>query len=182
MCPDFVFTSVSSLGVGKADRPGPGMPAHFEAVVSKQERTSAEEVRVDSGLLDGASEGAPERDAHLLAGHRTKNTLEGRDPGNHGHPVRIGELLATLDGAAYTPWESSRAEEAEAGVSHASAAALAPLGSPPTGWGSSRATTRSGLRKAKAPTTTTSRAAQPAVTWRRPRWSASAPWRMAPTG
>lgn len=36
-----------------------------------------------------------------VVGQRTKTTLEGRTVAQHGHPIRISELLATLDGAAY---------------------------------------------------------------------------------
>lgn len=39
--------------------------------------------------------------ATSVIGQRTKNTLEGRDPAYHGHPIRIGDLLAQLEGAAY---------------------------------------------------------------------------------
>jgi 2-oxoglutarate ferredoxin oxidoreductase subunit beta len=39
--------------------------------------------------------------ATTVPGQRTKNTLEGRDPRRHGYPIRIAELLASLDGAAY---------------------------------------------------------------------------------
>jgi 2-oxoglutarate/2-oxoacid ferredoxin oxidoreductase subunit beta len=39
--------------------------------------------------------------ATSVIGQRTKNTLDGRDPSYHGHPIRIGDLLACLDGAAY---------------------------------------------------------------------------------
>ena len=46
-----------------------------------------------------------ETGGHMTAttapGQRTKNTLEGRDPQQHGHPIRIGDLLAQLDGTAY---------------------------------------------------------------------------------
>ena len=34
-------------------------------------------------------------------GQRTKNTLEGRDASTHGHPMRIAELLAQIDGVGY---------------------------------------------------------------------------------
>ena len=34
-------------------------------------------------------------------GQRTKNTLEGRDPARHGYPLRVAELLASIDGTAY---------------------------------------------------------------------------------
>jgi 2-oxoglutarate ferredoxin oxidoreductase subunit beta len=39
--------------------------------------------------------------ATTVIGQRTKNTLEGRDAAYHGYPIRIGDLLAQLDGAAY---------------------------------------------------------------------------------
>jgi 2-oxoglutarate ferredoxin oxidoreductase subunit beta len=39
--------------------------------------------------------------ATSVLGQRTKNTLEGRDAAYHGYPIRIGDLLAQLDGAAY---------------------------------------------------------------------------------
>jgi 2-oxoglutarate ferredoxin oxidoreductase subunit beta len=39
--------------------------------------------------------------ATTVIGQRTKNTLEGRDPAQHGYPVPIADLLAQLDGAAY---------------------------------------------------------------------------------
>jgi 2-oxoglutarate ferredoxin oxidoreductase subunit beta len=39
--------------------------------------------------------------ATTVIGQRTKNTLEGRDPAYHGFPIRIGDLLAQLDGSAY---------------------------------------------------------------------------------
>ena len=46
-----------------------------------------------------------ETGGHLTAttviGQRTKNTLDGRDPHEHGHPIRMADLLATLDGAAF---------------------------------------------------------------------------------
>ncbi len=34
-------------------------------------------------------------------GQRTKNTIEGRDAAKHGHPMRIAELLAQIDGVGY---------------------------------------------------------------------------------
>jgi 2-oxoglutarate ferredoxin oxidoreductase subunit alpha len=46
--------TVNSLGMGKANRPGDGIPAHFEAVVPKQAAMTAEEVRVETGFLDDA--------------------------------------------------------------------------------------------------------------------------------
>jgi 2-oxoglutarate ferredoxin oxidoreductase subunit beta len=39
--------------------------------------------------------------ATSVIGQRTKNTLEGRDPAYHGYPIRIGDLIAQLDGASY---------------------------------------------------------------------------------
>ncbi|MGC0423319.1 thiamine pyrophosphate-dependent enzyme [Embleya sp. AB8] len=39
--------------------------------------------------------------AATVLGQRTKNTLEGRDAARHGHPIRLAELIAQLDGAAY---------------------------------------------------------------------------------
>ncbi len=36
-----------------------------------------------------------------VLGQRTKNSLEGRDAGRHGHPILIGDLLAPLGGTAY---------------------------------------------------------------------------------
>jgi 2-oxoglutarate ferredoxin oxidoreductase subunit beta len=39
--------------------------------------------------------------ATTVLGQRTKNSLEGRDPAYHGHPILIGDLVAQLDGTAY---------------------------------------------------------------------------------
>jgi 2-oxoglutarate ferredoxin oxidoreductase subunit beta len=39
--------------------------------------------------------------ATTVAGQRTKNTLDGRDPAQHGHPILIGDLLAQLGGTGY---------------------------------------------------------------------------------
>jgi 2-oxoglutarate ferredoxin oxidoreductase subunit beta len=39
--------------------------------------------------------------ATSVIGQRTKNTLEGRDAAYHGYPIRIGDLIAQLDGASY---------------------------------------------------------------------------------
>ena len=39
--------------------------------------------------------------ATTVLGQRTKNTLEGRDAGNHGYPIRLSNLLAGIDGVAY---------------------------------------------------------------------------------
>jgi 2-oxoglutarate/2-oxoacid ferredoxin oxidoreductase subunit beta len=36
-----------------------------------------------------------------VLGQRTKNTLDGRDAEAHGHPIRLADLLAQLDGAAF---------------------------------------------------------------------------------
>ena len=39
--------------------------------------------------------------ATTVLGQRTKNTLGGRDPKQHGYPIRMAEMLAPLDGVAY---------------------------------------------------------------------------------
>jgi 2-oxoglutarate ferredoxin oxidoreductase subunit beta len=39
--------------------------------------------------------------ATSVLGQRTKNSLDGRDPGYHGYPILIGDLLAGLGGTAY---------------------------------------------------------------------------------
>jgi 2-oxoglutarate ferredoxin oxidoreductase subunit beta len=39
--------------------------------------------------------------ATTVEGQRTKNTLEGRDPERHGHPIRLADLVAAIDGAAF---------------------------------------------------------------------------------
>jgi 2-oxoglutarate ferredoxin oxidoreductase subunit beta len=39
--------------------------------------------------------------ATTVIGQRTKNTLEGRDAEYHGQPIRLSDLIAQLDGAAY---------------------------------------------------------------------------------
>lgn len=39
--------------------------------------------------------------ASTVIGQRTKNTIEGRDAENHGHPILISEMIAQLGGAAY---------------------------------------------------------------------------------
>jgi 2-oxoglutarate ferredoxin oxidoreductase subunit alpha len=46
--------SVSSLGFGKHNTPGPGLEAHFQEAAAKQPRIAAEEVRVDTGFVDDA--------------------------------------------------------------------------------------------------------------------------------
>jgi 2-oxoglutarate ferredoxin oxidoreductase subunit beta len=39
--------------------------------------------------------------ATTVPGQKTKTTAQGRDPAVHGHPIRISELVASLDGASY---------------------------------------------------------------------------------
>ena len=39
--------------------------------------------------------------ATTVLGQRTKNTLEGRDAGYHGHPILIADIIAGLGGTAY---------------------------------------------------------------------------------
>jgi len=39
--------------------------------------------------------------ATTVLGQRTKNTIEGRDAGYHGHPILIADILAGLGGTAY---------------------------------------------------------------------------------
>ena len=39
--------------------------------------------------------------ATTVLGQRTKNTLDGRDAEMHGQPIRLADLIAQLDGAAY---------------------------------------------------------------------------------
>jgi 2-oxoglutarate ferredoxin oxidoreductase subunit beta len=39
--------------------------------------------------------------ATTVIGQRTKTSLEGRDAAYHGHPIRIADLIARLDGTAY---------------------------------------------------------------------------------
>jgi len=39
--------------------------------------------------------------ATSVLGQRTKNSLEGRDPGYHGYPILIGDLLSRLQGTTY---------------------------------------------------------------------------------
>lgn len=39
--------------------------------------------------------------ATTVVGQRTKTSVEGRDPGEHGHPIPVADLVAGLDGAAY---------------------------------------------------------------------------------
>ena len=65
--------------------------------------TAARGERVTAVLLNNGVFG--ETGGHMTAtsviGQRTKNTLEGRDAEYHGYPIKIGDLLAQLDGAAY---------------------------------------------------------------------------------
>ena len=46
--------SVSPLGFGKHGQPGPGIEGHLQAVARKFDQITAEEVRVETGYLDGA--------------------------------------------------------------------------------------------------------------------------------
>ena len=39
--------------------------------------------------------------ATTVLGQRTKNTLDGRDAAAHGYPIRLSNLIAELEGAAY---------------------------------------------------------------------------------
>ena len=39
--------------------------------------------------------------AATVLGQHTKTTVGGRDPERHGHPIKIAELVASLDGTAY---------------------------------------------------------------------------------
>jgi 2-oxoglutarate ferredoxin oxidoreductase subunit beta len=39
--------------------------------------------------------------ATTVLGQRTKNSIEGRDAGYHGHPILIGDLIAQLGGTGY---------------------------------------------------------------------------------
>jgi 2-oxoglutarate ferredoxin oxidoreductase subunit beta len=65
--------------------------------------TAARGERVTCVLLNNGVFG--ETGGHMTAtsvlGQRTKNTLDGRDAAYHGYPILIGDLLATLEGAAY---------------------------------------------------------------------------------
>jgi 2-oxoglutarate ferredoxin oxidoreductase subunit beta len=54
--------------------------------------------------------------ATTVLGQRTKNSLEGRDPAYHGHPILIGDLLAQLDGTAYAARGSVHDAAGVAGV------------------------------------------------------------------
>lgn len=65
--------------------------------------TAARGERVTCILLNNGVFG--ETGGHMTAttalGQRTKNTLEGRDAAQHGHPIQLCEMLAPLGGAAY---------------------------------------------------------------------------------
>lgn len=65
--------------------------------------TAARGERVTCILLNNGVFG--ETGGHMTAtsviGQRTKTSLDGRDPDYHGHPIRIADLLARVDGAAY---------------------------------------------------------------------------------
>jgi 2-oxoglutarate ferredoxin oxidoreductase subunit beta len=54
--------------------------------------------------------------AMTVVGQRTKNTLEGREPRNHGFPIPIADIIARFPGAAYVARGSvhSAAEVAKA--------------------------------------------------------------------
>src|SRR5215218_6906557 len=65
--------------------------------------TAARGENVTCFMLDNGVFG--ETGGHMTAttalGQRTKNTLEGRDAAQHGFPIRVSNLIAELDGAAY---------------------------------------------------------------------------------
>jgi 2-oxoglutarate ferredoxin oxidoreductase subunit beta len=65
--------------------------------------TAARGERVTAILLNNGVFG--ETGGHMTAtsvlGQRTKNTLDGRDAEYHGYPMLIGDMIATLQGAAY---------------------------------------------------------------------------------
>jgi 2-oxoglutarate ferredoxin oxidoreductase subunit beta len=52
--------------------------------------------------------------AATVLGQHTKTTVGGRDPARHGHPIKIAELVAGLDGTAYV----ARAAVHTAGAIH----------------------------------------------------------------
>lgn len=39
--------------------------------------------------------------ASSVVGQRTKNTLEGRDPGQHGHPIALSDMVAAMPGSGF---------------------------------------------------------------------------------
>ena len=65
--------------------------------------TAARGEKVTAIMLNNGVFG--ETGGHMTAtttiGQRTKNTLDGRDAEQHGYPIRLSNLLAELDGAAY---------------------------------------------------------------------------------
>jgi 2-oxoglutarate ferredoxin oxidoreductase subunit beta len=65
--------------------------------------TAARGEKVTCVLLNNGVFG--ETGGHMTAtsviGQRTKTSLEGRDADYHGQPIRIADLIACLDGAAY---------------------------------------------------------------------------------
>lgn len=65
--------------------------------------TAARAERMTCVLLNNGVFG--ETGGHMTAttveGQRTKNTVDGRDPHLHGHPMLIGDLLAQLTGTVY---------------------------------------------------------------------------------
>ncbi len=65
--------------------------------------TAARGENVTCFMLDNGVFG--ETGGHMTAttalGQRTKNTLDGRDAEQHGFPIRVSNLIAELDGAAY---------------------------------------------------------------------------------
>ncbi len=54
--------------------------------------------------------------ATTVLGQRTKNTLDGRDSSYHGFPIRIGDLLAQLEGTTYAARGSVHDAAGVAGV------------------------------------------------------------------
>lgn len=65
--------------------------------------TAARGERVTAVLLNNGVFG--ETGGHMtsttVVGQRTKNSLDGRDAVQHGQPIRVADLIAQLDGAAY---------------------------------------------------------------------------------
>jgi 2-oxoglutarate/2-oxoacid ferredoxin oxidoreductase subunit beta len=65
--------------------------------------TAARGENVTCFMLDNGVFG--ETGGHMTAttavGQRTKNTLDGRDAAQHGFPIRVSNLVAELEGAAY---------------------------------------------------------------------------------
>jgi 2-oxoglutarate ferredoxin oxidoreductase subunit beta len=65
--------------------------------------TAARGERVTCIMLNNGVFG--ETGGHMTAttvlGQRTKTSLDGRDAGDHGYPIRLADLVAQLDGAAF---------------------------------------------------------------------------------